>query len=637
MRACFDGAIFSVCLFIAALVRYDFSFSRPSYTGILTASVIGFAVIVILGMLAVYRGKFWRASGDELVAVGSLNAIAAGLIYLLMLPPVRLWLVPVSVPITAALMSVAAVGLILWLQGSIARRQRMSRRENIRSVIIGAGRHGRTALRMITEDPNNVYAAVGLLDDDPTKRNLRVDGVRVLGTIDSIGDVLDRTEAQMVVIASRSLPSARIDLIVREASKRNVALSMLPHFTEEDIRRQAASSEGKLKPRLGSFRDLEFDDLIGRPAIDTDLDSIAGYLAGKTVLVTGAGGSIGSALCKELSRFSTKRVVMTDRDESGLHSTQLIIEGKALLTSENLVLGDLRDRAFVMQLISEVQPDIIFHAAALKHLTFLERFPAEAIQTNVGASLDLLQAAVENGVERFVHISTDKAADPSSVLGASKYLTERAVAQVARETGRRYMSVRFGNVLGSRGSVLGTFVAQAQAGGPITVTEPGVKRYFMAASEACELVLQAGALGKPGETLVLDMGEPVLIEDLARRVASLTGHGDVEIVYTGLREGEKHEERRLGHGEVDHRPGHPLISQVKIPPVALSGVVELVSISRRAGHAHGTKLAERLKSLIQVERASDYVLKPAAAEEQAMSMQTQPHQIVFGPLLGGEA
>ena len=257
-------------------------------------------------------------------------------------------------------------------------------------------------------------------------------------------------------------------------------------------------------------------------------------------------------------------------------------------------------------------------------MTFLERFPDEAVKTNVGASLSLLDAAVENDVESFVHISTDKAADPSSVLGASKYLTERAVAEVARQTGRRYMSVRFGNVLGSRGSVLGTFVAQVQAGGPVTVTAPGVKRYFMAATEACDLVLQAGALGNPGETLVLDMGEPVLIEDLAKRVIALSGRDDIEIVYTGLRDGEKPEEVRLAAGESDNRPGHPLISQVSISPISLEHVRSIVAAGRLAGHRRDAELRTQLLSLIHqsdcMTDAQKNALNPAQPSTSPLSL-----------------
>lgn len=605
VRACRDGLVYFISMWVAALIRYDFSVSTPNYLHILIAASIGFVVFAVIGPMIVYRGWFWKASSDELMAIGSLTAIASGLLYLLMLIPGVIRFLPISVPITAGALTIVAIGTLSWLETAWMQRRKDRKTRAKKALIIGAGIHGRTAYRMIADDPRAEFAAIGFLDDDPAKRLLRVDGVRVLGPISTLPELLDDKRPNLVVLASMSLPSDKVDFIVKETSAREIDLRVLPHLRAEDQRRQGVYQIAPSMSRPGFFRNIEFDDLVGRPTINTNVNEIADYLSGKTVLVTGAGGSIGSVLCKQLANYALKRVVMTDRDESGLHATQLILEGSAMLTSDNLVLGDLRDVGFVRTLVAEVKPDIIFHAAALKHLTFLERFPDEAIKTNVGASLSLLDAAVENNVERFVHISTDKAANPTSILGASKFLTERAVAEVARRTGKKYMSVRFGNVLGSRGSVLGTFVAQVQAGGPVTVTAPGVKRYFMAATEACDLVLQAGAIGRPGETLVLDMGEPVLIEDLARRVIALSGRDDIEIVYTGLREGEKSEEVRLGQGEVDLRPGHPLISQVPIHPVSLEGVRALVASGHLAGHRRDVELRTQLMDLIHEGEPAD--------------------------------
>jgi len=598
--------VYAVAVWVAAMVRYDFSVTTPNYTHILIAATCGFIFFVLIGPLTVYRGRFWKASGDELMAIGSLTAIVTGLLYLAFLLPWFQLEIPISVPLTAGALTIVAIGTLSWLDTAWNQRRRIQNSRARKALIIGAGVHGRTAYRMIAEDPREEFVAVGFLDDDRAKRHLRIEGVRVLGPLTALSELLDDLKPDLVVLASNSLPSDKVDSIVKETSVREVDLRVLPHLRAEDQRRQTMNQISPIMSRPGFFRSIEFDDLVGRQPINTNVDEIADYLTGKTILVTGAGGSIGSVLCKQLVKYAPKRVVMTDRDESGLHTTQLILEGSALLTSDDLILGDLRDGRFVRSVVADVKPDIIFHAAALKHLTFLERFPDEAVKTNVGASLSLLDAAVENNVESFVHISTDKAADPSSVLGASKYLTERAVAEVARQTGRRYMSVRFGNVLGSRGSVLGIFVAQVQAGGPVTVTAPGVKRYFMAATEACDLVLQAGALGNPGETLVLDMGEPVLIEDLAKRVIALSGRDDIEIVYTGLRDGEKAEEVRLAAGELDSRPGHPLISQVPISPISLEHVRSIVAAGRLAGHRRDAELRTQLLSLIhQSECMSD--------------------------------
>ena len=258
---------------------------------------------------------------------------------------------------------------------------------------------------------------------------------------------------------------------------------------------------------------------------------------------------------------------MLDRDESALHGVQLSIDGRALLDTPEVVVADIRDRERIYEVFEDERPDVVFHAAALKHLPLLEQYPGEGIKTNVLGTLNVLDAAVSVGVDRFVNISTDKAADPENVLGYTKRVAERLTAHKSCESSGVYVSVRFGNVLGSRGSVLETFRSQIAAGGPLTVTHPDVTRYFMTVEEAVQLVTQAGALGRPGEVLVLDMGEPVRIDDVARRLAAEANH-PIEIVYTGLRPGEKLHERLFGHQEDDERPEHPMIAHVGVPALA---------------------------------------------------------------------
>nr|BFF05174.1 nucleoside-diphosphate sugar epimerase/dehydratase [Brevibacterium otitidis] len=577
-RAGIDAGIFALFLWFMSLARYDLAVADPHYSGILASSALGFATIFVGEFWLRLHGRYAQESADELIATAGVIAVACGLIYVVSVFQPYRPLVPLSSPVSAAAMTLLTIAFVNWLRSGLRYRRRSQSDVARFALIIGAGAHGQLALRIIRDDPREEYVAVGLVDDDPNKRHLRVGGVRVLGTLDDLGDAVDRTGAQSLVLAIPSLDPQRLDEILAFAGERGIDVRVLPEFDDVDIRRREVKSSSAVALRPGSFRAVELDDLVGRHAITTDVEAISDYINGRTVLVTGAGGSIGSYLCSQLSRFEPGRLVMTDRDESGLHATELVLTGSASLMSENLILGDLRERGFIRSLISDVRPDIVFHAAALKHLTFLERFPAEAVKTNVAASLELLEAARDFGVENFVHISTDKAADPISTLGASKYLTERAVAAVARESGRRYMSVRFGNVLGSRGSVLGTFVTQVSAGGPVTVTAPGATRYFMTAAEACELVLQAGAIGRPGETLVLDMGDRVSIEDLARRVIALSGQPDVEIVFTGLRPGEKLEEARLARTEQDERPNHPLITQVPIDSIDLNRVKRLIEM-----------------------------------------------------------
>jgi FlaA1/EpsC-like NDP-sugar epimerase len=333
---------------------------------------------------------------------------------------------------------------------------------------------------------------------------------------------------------------------------------------------------------VSDIRPLTEVDLLGRRELTTDIDSIAGYLTGRRVLVTGAGGSIGSELCRQIYRFAPESLVMVDRDESALHAVQLSIEGRALLDSPNVVLCDIRDEDRVREVFRRHRPAVVFHAAALKHLPLLELYPAEAVKTNIHGTENVLRAAVEVGVERLVNISTDKAADPASVLGYSKRIAEMLTSSVAGHAAGTFLSVRFGNVLGSRGSVLTAFRSQIESGGPVTVTEPDVTRYFMTVEEAVELVIQAGAVGRDGEALVLDMGEPVSIDEVARRLIAESGE-PIEIVYTGLRAGEKRHEVLLGYEEQDTRPAHPLIAHVPVPgldPDEVAGVLDADDLVR---------------------------------------------------------
>ncbi len=310
--------------------------------------------------------------------------------------------------------------------------------------------------------------------------------------------------------------------------------------------------------------DLSITDILGRPPIETDLTNVIGQLAGKRILVLGAGGSIGSELCRQLYALGPAELMMLDRDESALHAVQLSLHGRAPLDTPDLLLADLRDAANIRTIFATRCPEIVFHAAALKHLPLLEKHPGEAVKTNIWGTLAALDAA--HDVERFINISTDKAANPASALGYTKRITERLTAHRAARNSGVFLSVRLGNVLGSSGSVLTSFLAQVAGGGPLTVTHPEVTRYFMTVQEAVHLVLQAAVIGRAGEALVLDMGEPISISEVAQRIAR-QANPHARIVYTGLREGEKLHEDLFGTDEQDTRPVHPLISHVPVPPL----------------------------------------------------------------------
>lgn len=341
---------------------------------------------------------------------------------------------------------------------------------------------------------------------------------------------------------------------------------------------------------------------MGRRQAEIDLASVGNHLAGKRVLVVGAGGSIGSEISRQVRDLDPGELTLVDRDESALHAVQLSLYGRALLNSPDTILADLRDAEAIRTIFTTRRPQVVFHAAALKHLPLLQRFPGEAVKTNVWGTQTLLDAARD--VEYFVNISTDKAANPTSVLGYSKRITERLTAYAATQYQGAFLSVRFGNVLGSRGSVLTAFQAQAAAGGPITVTHPKVTRYLMTVQEAVHLVIQATTIGQRGEVLVANMGAPVAIEAIARQIAAAHGHTSLDIVYTGLRPGEKLHEDLFGSDEAVMATRHPLISYVDVPPLKPSEVRFLDAyaspdaISAQLAELCRTETSERLLSVL---------------------------------------
>ena len=319
------------------------------------------------------------------------------------------------------------------------------------------------------------------------------------------------------------------------------------------------------------IRDIEMSDFLNRDEVEIDVEAVRSYITGKRVLVTGAGGSIGSALCRTIRNLDPAQIIMLDHNENALHALQLSLEGHGLLTSPELVLCDIRDAIAVSTVFETTRPEVVFHAAAHKHVTFLERFPAEGYKTNVLGTRNVLKSAAGVGVERFVNVSTDKAADPINVLGSTKREAELLTAAKNVDNTGKYLSVRFGNVLGSNGSVVPTFIQQLKNGEPVTITDPEATRFFMTIDEAVLLVLQAGAVGEGGDVLVLDMGEPVKIVDLAMRLAHQVTPGKTpEIVFTGLRRGEKLHERLVAADDVELERPHPRLQRYRVPTPAES-------------------------------------------------------------------
>lgn len=549
-----DVALWCGATLAAVLLRFDFEL------GHLRMGVINFLAVAIVCHLALgfsvgpYAIGHANASIEEAVDLTRVVAISCFSAFLINLVTNPLW-VPRSVPLItgiSALLAMFGARFIVRLRST----QTAVAKDNRRVLIFGAGQGGRQLIRSLVRDPNSNLVPIGILDDDSRKRRWKIDGVKVLGTRNDLSRVAHETNAEILAIAIPSADSALLRELRDLADDNRLDLRVLPR-TRDLLGR----------PGANDLRSLDLADLLGRGEVELDATAISGTIAGKTVLVTGAGGSIGSELCRQISRFGPKRLIMLDRDESALHATQISLTGRALLDGEDTVLADIRDLDRVQEVMNWVRPEVVFHAAALKHLPLLERYPEEAWKTNVLGSLNVLDAARITGVRHFVNISTDKAANPTSILGHSKRLTERLTAHMAANSSGSYVSVRFGNVLGSRGSVVTAFTQQIQRGGPVTVTHPDVERYFMLIPEACQLVLESAAIGTDGHVMVLNMGQPAKIVDVARTLIELSGHRDIDIVYTGLRPGEKLSEQLFQDGDDIKQSAHPLVTHVSVPPI----------------------------------------------------------------------
>lgn len=564
MWALVDLIVLTVSVFLAALLRFDFVVASAMTTPVLKlAAVAALAHLIIGSFFGPYAVGHLRGSYEEIVDL--MKTVALWVVPLQIVTLMAGWdLGPRSLPIAAGAASLLGMfGARYVLRATRSRLDPGGAAES-RVLVFGAGEGGRQLVRALVRDQLSSMTPVALLDDDRAKRRMRIDGVRVRGTADDVTRVAELTDATTLAIAVPSASPALVKKLRAQAEEAGLEVLILPQAHE-------------LLGRIGGsdLRSLDLADFLGRRPIELDASAIANTITGRTVLVTGAGGSIGSELCRQISRFGPKHLIMLDRDESALHGTQLSVTGQGLFESDDVVLADIRDADRMVEVFEHHRPDVVFHAAALKHLPLLEMYPEEAWKTNVLGTLNVLRAAHATSVATFVNVSTDKAANPSCVLGYSKRLTERLTADFAAKDEHTYVSVRFGNVLGSRGSVITAFTAQIEQGGPVTVTHPDVERYFMLIPEACQLVLQAAAIGRDGEVMVLDMGQPAKIQDVATTLIELSGRKNVEIIYTGLRPGEKMSEELFTPGEDIRRTDHDLVNSVDVPPIDGDAVAKL--------------------------------------------------------------
>ena len=421
------------------------------------------------------------------------------------------------------------------------------------TLIVGAGAAGTLLVRQMLMHPAMRMDPIAFVDDDPEKLRKDIYGVRILGAIKDIERIVDTMGITKVVIAMPSLPIKKLNEVYDVARKTGAECVILPNI--DDV------MSGNL--HVQQLRNVEIEDLLGRDPVELDQTMIEKQLRGKKILVTGAGGSIGSEICRQVAKFKPKEIVILGHGENSIYQLNMELVGKySQHFTITPVIADVQDRKRIFEVMDKYKPDVVYHAAAHKHVPLMELNPREAVKNNILGTRNVAEAASHARVKAFVMVSTDKAVNPPNIMGATKRLCEMIVQDMAtRSEYTKFVAVRFGNVLGSRGSVIPLFKKQIAEGGPITVTHPDIVRYFMTIPEAAQLVIQAGSLARGGEIFVLDMGQPVKIVDLAKNLIRLSGfdEGDIEIKFTGLRPGEKMYEELLNEGEVNPKQVFPKI------------------------------------------------------------------------------
>lgn len=440
-----------------------------------------------------------------------------------------------------------------------------------RTLIIGAGAAGTMVVRQLLHNKDSELQPICFLDDDKLKQNLHILGIPVIGQIQQLEEVVKKYRIEHIIISIPSLKRKQLNKIFNLCAKTKTKTQILP-MLEHII-------TGKVS--INQFQDIKAEDLLGRETVELNIESISDYVTNKVVLVTGAGGSIGSEICRQICRFSPSKLILLGHGENSIHSIEMELRDKFGSTNIQIIpeIADIQNKQKMDLIVKKYAPSVIYHAAAHKHVPLMERHPQEAVNNNIIGTKNIAEAAHKYKVETFVFISTDKAVNPTSVMGATKRLAEMVIQhmdQMSKTT--KFLAVRFGNVLGSRGSVIPIFQKQIEKGGPVTVTHPEMERYFMTIPEAARLVIQAGSLAKGGEVFVLDMGEPVKIVDLARNLIKLSGYSleDIEIKYTGIRPGEKLYEELLSEDEIYEEQIYPNIYVGKASNIYMKEIEELL-------------------------------------------------------------
>jgi FlaA1/EpsC-like NDP-sugar epimerase len=589
--------LFALAYWLAFALRLDFELSdRYQLVFIKTLGPVLLAKLIIFYSFRLYQGWWRYVSMRDLMHI-----VGASLLAMLMVTAWGLVLYrkegfPRSVPFLDGLLTIllvggARAGLRMIREGpSALLRSRGGRK----IFIAGAGDAGEALLREVDRNPAIKYDVIGFLDDNPNKIGARIHGVPVLGELDLAGELAGRYSVKEVLIAMPSASGREMREVVRKLQAANLQCTTLPGM-DELIGGQVSFS---------NVRPVNINDLLGREPANLDLDAVGKFLTGRAVMVTGAGGSIGSEICRQVLRFGPAELVLVERAENNLFHIDRELRAAHPNARMTPCLADISDIRRMERIFAEHGPRVIFHAAAHKHVPMLEYNPGEAIKNNILGTKLLADLSARSGADSFVMVSTDKAVRPANVMGAAKRLAEIYVQSLAATSKTKFVTVRFGNVIGSEGSAIPIFQKQIAAGGPVTVTHPEVRRYFMTIPEASQLVLQAGAMGQGGEIFVLDMGEPVVIRELAEQLIRLSGlepGEDIEIVYTGLRPGEKlHEELRLD-GECVVPTPHPKITVLRgagAEERARKVVAAFEDLARSADELPPAELRERILGLV---------------------------------------
>ena len=576
LMAC-DALLLNLAMAVPVIIRFYSSQNPLNYIQyyIIFAPLITLIYITFFYLFNLYNSVWAYASMGELVAI--IQAVTLGSLGTIALTYFSYWPLPRSMVVTQWAFTIILIGgsRLAW-RVYVEHGKASGCQEGRRALIIGAGDAGAMVARELKGHCNNILP-VGFIDDDLNKQRLTVLGLPVLGTREAITQVVKRLNIDLIIIAMPSVNSGVIREMVEICRKTGVEIKILPGMYQ--------IINGHVS--INHLRPVQLEDLLHREAVRVDLEEVAGYLKGETVLITGAGGSIGSELCRQVALYKPKKLILFGHGENSIHKIWLELQDKFKEISLEIEIADVRDKPKVNHIFDKHRPGVVFHAAAHKHVPLMEMHPDEAVKTNVIGTLNVSDAADRAGVKVFVMISTDKAVNPSSVMGATKQMAELIIQHRNGVSDTVFTAVRFGNVLGSNGSVVPIFQQQIAKGGPVTVTHPEMKRYFMTIPEAVQLVIQAGAMAQGGEVFILDMGEPVKIVDLAKDMIKFSGlvpDKDIHITFTGIRPGEKLFEELLTTEEGSRTTKHKRIFIAKPLLVDLSALEQCIIELFRKGH-----------------------------------------------------